>query len=182
MFSYSCSLGKSNVPNPNSNPFLFEGIHMHVQSNPFSNTVCSKKVQVIPKPLKYIWLYYFWPYHVNHLFKHICLSNWLFRYPWLLLKIFWMQLNEHRVQKSSSKSQNKMNEFTFEISLSPDFFERHKYSMSQSKIALIIPESIKKFFPRPYPDLWYQDQSRNTSSCLWLVQAASFVFNTCWIY
>ena len=39
-----------------------------------------------------------------------------------------------------------MNEFTFEISLSPDFFERHKYSMSQSKIALIIPESIKKFF------------------------------------
>ena len=40
-----------------------------------------------------------------------------------------------------------MNEFTFEISLSPDFFERHKYSMSQSKIALIIPESIKKFFP-----------------------------------
>lgn len=59
-----------------------------------------------------------------------------------------------------------MNEFTFEISLSPDFFERHKYSMSQSKIALIIPESNKKFFPRPYPDLWYQDQSRNTSSCL----------------
>ena len=54
MFSYSCSLGKSNVPNPNSNPFLFEGIHMHVQSNPFSNTVCSKMVQVIPKPLKYI--------------------------------------------------------------------------------------------------------------------------------
>ena len=58
-----------------------------------------------------------------------------------------------------------MNEFTFEISLSPDFFERHKYSMS-CKIALIIPESIKKFFPRPYPDLWYHDQSRNTSSCL----------------
>lgn len=149
---------------------------------PFQILFVQKKFKLFPNLWNIFDCIIFGHTMLIHIFKHICLSNWLFRYPWLLLKIFWMQLNEHRVQKSSSKSQNKMNEFTFEISLSPDFFERHKYSMSQSKIALIIPESIKKFFPRPYPDLWYQDQSRNTSSCLWLVQAASFVFNTCWIY
>lgn len=149
---------------------------------PFQILFVQKKFKLFPNLWNIFDCIIFGHTMLIHIFKHICLSNWLFRYPWLLLKIFWKQLNEHRVQKSSSKSQNKMNEFTFEISLSPDFFERHKYSMSQSKIALIIPESIKKFFPRPYPDLWYQDQSRNTSSCLWLVQAASFVFNTCWIY
>ena len=48
---------------------------------PFSNTVCSKKVQVIPKSLKDIWLYFLGHTMLIHAFKYICLGNWLFRYP-----------------------------------------------------------------------------------------------------
>lgn len=52
---------------------------------------------------------------------------------------------------------------------------KDKFSMPLSKIAWIFPN-----IPRPYPGLWHWGQTRNTSSCLWLVLAASSVCNPSW--